>query len=228
MNNPLYPAKNMDLRQIVYEKIKQAIVEGIIKPGEKLSEVDLAEKMAVSRTPVREAIRQLAKTGLVTLTPRKGAFVSVPTLDDASSLYELREDLEMFAVGLIAEDPPAAELQEFRQIFLTMDNSTEPNMYLQEDRRFHLFLYEASGNRFLQSALMNLIDMINLYRPYSLAERHCIEPLCQGHVSIIDALLARDGDQARQEMSAHIRLNRNSLEEFLGGRAVKGWNGRGA
>ena len=97
MYNPLHPAKNMDLRQIVYEKIKQAIVSGIIKPGEKLSEVELAEKMAVSRTPVREAIRQLAKTSLVTLTPRKGAYVSLPSISDAGALYELREELEKSA-----------------------------------------------------------------------------------------------------------------------------------
>ena len=94
MYNPLHPAKNMDLRQIVYEKIKAAIVGGIIKPGEKLSEVELAEKMDVSRTPVREAIRQLAKTSLVTLAPRKGAYVSLPSISDASALYELREELE--------------------------------------------------------------------------------------------------------------------------------------
>ncbi len=228
MNNPLHPAKNMDLRQIVYEKIKQAIVEGIIKPGEKLSEVDLAEKMAVSRTPVREAIRQLAKTGLVTLAPRKGAFVTVPTLEDASSLYELREDLEMFAVALIAPSPPVVELQRFRKIFAAMDNSTDPKAYLREDRRFHLFLYEATGNRFLQGALLDLMDMINLYRPYSLGDRGSIEPLCQGHLDVIDALLDRDVARARQEMGAHIQMNRRSLEAFLGSYPISSCSGCGA
>ena len=78
-NDPLSPARNIDLRQIVYEKIKEAIVEGIIRPGERLSEVDLADKLAVSRTPVREAIRQLAQTGLVTLEPRRGRSPSRPS-----------------------------------------------------------------------------------------------------------------------------------------------------
>ncbi|MDY3868594.1 MAG: GntR family transcriptional regulator [Pyramidobacter sp.] len=216
MYNPLHPAKNMDLRQIVYEKIKQAIVEGIIKPGEKLSEVELAEKMAVSRTPVREAIRQLAKTSLVTLVPRKGAYVSLPSVSDASALYELREDLEMFAVSLVSANPPVSELNEFRAVFAGMDKNTEPQYYLEEDRRFHLFLYQTAGNRFLMNSLLELVDVINLYRPYSLGDRDYIKGLSDGHVAIIDALLARDEKKARAEMGAHIRMSRTHLETYLG------------
>jgi DNA-binding GntR family transcriptional regulator len=215
MYNPLHPAKNMDLRQIVYEKIKQAIVNGIIKPGEKLSEVELAEKMAVSRTPVREAIRQLAKTSLVTLTPRKGAYVSLPSISDAGALYELREDLEMFAAALVCAHPPVRELQEFLEIFRNMDNNTDPDKYLEEDRRFHGFLYQASGNRFLQNSLQELVDVINLYRPYSIGDKDYIQRLSEGHVEIINALLAKDEVKVRQAMGAHIRLSRDRLVAYL-------------
>ncbi len=213
--NPLFPAKNLDLRQIVYEKIKEAIVEGIIKPGEKLSEVELANRMAVSRTPVREAIRQLAKTGLVTLTPRKGAFVTVPTLEDASALYELRCNLEMFVVTLVAMSPPMAELKRFREVFTSMDNGTSPKDYLAQDRQFHNFLYQASGNRFLSGVLLDILDMINLYRPYSIAEHNYIKALSEGHIAVIDALIAKDGDRARKEMKEHIDLTRNGVESYL-------------
>ena len=215
MYNPLHPAKNMDLRQIVYEKIKQAIVSGIIKPGEKLSEVDLAEKMAVSRTPVREAIRQLAKTSLVTLTPRKGAYVSLPSVSDAGALYDLREDLEMFAASLVCAHPPVKELGEFLEVFRNMGNDTEPVIYLDEDRRFHAFLYQASGNRFLQNSLEELVDVINLYRPYSIGDRDYIQRLSEGHVEIIEALLAQDEQRVRTAMSTHIRLSRDRLEAYL-------------
>lgn len=215
MYNPLHPAKNMDLRQIVYEKIKQAIVSGIIKPGEKLSEVELAEKMAVSRTPVREAIRQLAKTSLVTLAPRKGAYVSLPSVSDAGALYELREELEKFAAALVSADPPEAELKEFREIFARMDNSTDPREYLKEDSRFHALIYEASGNRFLMNSLRELVDVINLYRPYSLGDPDYIKRLAQGHVEIIEALLARDEKRVREAMGAHIRMSRVRLEAYL-------------
>ena len=213
MYNPLHPAKNMDLRQIVYEKIKQAIVSGIIKPGEKLSEVELAEKMAVSRTPVREAIRQLAKTSLVTLTPRKGAYVSLPSISDAGALYELREELEKFAAALVSANPP--ELKEFLEIFSQMDNSTDPQKYLEEDRRFHAFIYQASGNRFLMNSLQELVDVINLYRPYSLGDPDYIKRLAEGHVEIIEALLAHDEERVREAMGAHIRMSRVRLEAYL-------------
>ncbi len=215
MYNPLHPAKNMDLRQIVYEKIKQAIVGGIIKPGEKLSEVELAEKMAVSRTPVREAIRQLAKTSLVTLTPRKGAYVSLPSISDAGALYELREELEKFAAALVASNPPEKELNEFLEIFSRMDNSTDPEKYLEEDRRFHAFIYQASGNRFLMNSLQELVDVINLYRPYSLGDPDYIKRLAEGHVEIIEAILARDETRVREVMGAHIRMSRVRLEAYL-------------
>lgn len=213
--NPLFPAKNVDLRQIVYEKIKEAIVEGIIKPGEKLSEVELAGKMAVSRTPVREAIRQLAKTGLVTLTPRKGAFVTVPTLEDASALFELRANLEMFAVSLIALSPPKEELLHFKKIFEGIDNESNPHEYLVEDRKFHFFLYKKSGNKFLSNVLFDILDMINLYRPYSLAEKNYLHALASGHVSIIDAILEHNVEKAKKEMKSHIDLTRSGVEEYL-------------
>ncbi len=213
--NPLMPAKSVDLRQIVYEKIKEAIVQGIIKPGAKLSEVDLANKMAVSRTPVREAIRQLAKTGLVSLTPRKGAFVTVPTLEDAAALYELRATLELFAVTLVAQSPPEEELRKFRATFEAMDNNSDPDEYLIQDRAFHNLLYRASGNRFLCGVLLDIQDMINLYRPYSLAEPSYLKALSDGHVAIINAILDRNAERARQEMSEHIGLTKSSVENFL-------------
>lgn len=215
VENPLRPARSVDLRQIVYEKIKQAIVEGVVAPGEKLSEVDLAARLAVSRTPVREAIRQLAKTGLVTLSPRKGAFVTCPTGKDAHDLYALRENLEQFAVALLAQNPPCEELRAFRWIFEGMDSETDPKLYLLEDRKFHQFLHESTGNRFLTSVLTDLTDLINLYRPYSMALPDAIRTLALDHIKVIDALLAGDGVMACSLMSGHIQRNRMILEQSL-------------
>ena len=171
--------------------------------------------MAVSRTPVREAIRQLAKTSLVTLTPRKGAYVSLPSISDAGALYELREELEKFAAALGSANPPEKELKEFLEIFSQMDNSTDPQKYLEEDRRFHAFIYQASGNRFLMNSLQELVDVINLYRPYSLGDPDYIKRLAEGHVEIIEALLAHDEERVREAMGAHIRMSRVRLEAYL-------------
>jgi len=212
--DPLSPARNIDLRQIVYEKIKEAIVEGVIRPGERLSEVELADKLAVSRTPVREAIRQLAQTGLVTLEPRRGAYVTLPTIKDASDLYDLRTTLEIMAVRLIAQDPPAKKLAECRAIFADMTDQTDTKHYLAEDRKFHGMLYLMSGNKYLSVMLGNISDLINLCRHYSV-EGIPLSTFAHEHVAVIDAISSGDPDLAEHTMHEHLDRSRSGLMTFL-------------
>ena len=123
-NDPLSPARNIDLRQIVYEKIKEAIVGGFIRPGERLSEVELADKLAVSRTPVREAIRQLAQTGLVTLEPRRGAFVSLPTVRTPRTCTTFAPTWRSSpSAGDTLQ--PIEELERWRPVFSVMTDETD-------------------------------------------------------------------------------------------------------
>lgn len=212
--NQLSPAFNQGLRQIVYEKLREAIVSGTIRPGSKLSEIELAEQMAVSRTPVREAIRQLAQTGLVTLTPRRGAFVTLPSIKDAADLYELRTELEILAVENLCAQPPKEELTKFRKIFEKMTDATPAESYVREDRAFHLMIYQACTNRFLTLMLNNISDLINLCRPFSV-ERSPITQFTWGHLAIIEAVLSGDRPKAREETRAHITTSKDSLLEFL-------------
>lgn len=214
-NNPLSPAKNPDLRQIVYEKLKEAIVEGIIRPGSKLSEIELADQLAVSRTPVREAIRQLAQTGLVTLTPRRGAYVTLPTIKDAEDLYELRKELEKLAVYYICADPPQKELEYYKNVFGKMDSSTSHSEYLKEDQKFHAFLYESCDNRFLSRMLFNIMDLINLCRTYSVEGNVDLSVFIKGHEKVITAILEKDCKKAMQEMDGHIIDTKKSFLRFL-------------
>jgi len=215
-NDPLSPAKNPDLRQIVYEKLKEAIVEGVIRPGSKLSEIDLADKLAVSRTPVREAIRQLAQTGLVTLTPRRGAYVTLPTHDDADDLYELRRELEKMAVRNICKKPPRHKLMHYREIFNEMSDNTDHSDYLVEDQGFHQFLYQECGNVYLQKMLQNIMDLINLCRTYSIeTEDINLSSFLEGHIKVIDAILEGECDRAEREMDNHIELTKKGLLDFL-------------
>jgi len=214
-NNPLSPAKNPDLRQIVYDKLKEAIVEGVIRPGSKLSEIDLADKLAVSRTPVREAIRQLAQTGLVTLTPRRGAYVTLPTKTDADDLYELRRELEKMAVRNICLNPPKHKLMHYKEIFSNMTDDTEHSEYLVEDQDFHQFLYQECGNNYLQKMLENIMDLINLCRTYSIETSIDLTDFTEGHIKIIDSIIAGKCKEAVEEMNDHIGLTKKGLLEFL-------------
>lgn len=221
-SNTLSPAMNQGLRQIVYEKLKEAIVDGTIKPGSKLSEIELAERMAVSRTPVREAIRQLAQTGLVTLTPRRGAYVTMPTLKDASDLYELRTELEILAVANVCtlelSSEQKKELLRFRDVFSAMTNQTSAGKYVSEDKAFHAMIYRSVTNRFLALMLHNISDLIHLCRPFSV-ENSPITNFTWGHLAIIDALLTHDIEKAKEETRKHITISKESLLAFLKNRA---------
>ena len=91
------------LREIVYEELKRQIMVGEIAPGTRMMEVELAEEMGVSRTPVREAIRKLEKEGLVTIEPRRGAYASDISAKDMVDILEVRQDLEGMAAGIAAQ-----------------------------------------------------------------------------------------------------------------------------
>jgi len=211
-DNPLSPTQNIDLRQIVYEKIKEAILDGIIHPGERLSEVDLAEKLTVSRTPVREAIRQLAETKLVALIPRKGAYVVLLSVQDAKDLYELRSALECCALTHLCQNPPAEALQEVRAVFDGFNDSM--SQFIHYDRQFHSIIRSGSGNKFLNSVLDNVVDLIQLCRRYALE----VVPLATSaaeHVGIIDAILARDVEKSQRLLRDHLRRASESLATYL-------------
>ena len=104
------------LREIVYEQLKMQILRGKIVPGTRMMEVELADEMGVSRTPVREAIRKLEKEGLVTIEPRKGAYASDISLKDMVDTLEVREDLEGLAAALAAERMTDEQIQELTEI----------------------------------------------------------------------------------------------------------------
>ena len=91
------------LRDVVFETLRDAIIKQVLKPGERLMEIQLADEMGVSRTPVREAIRKLELEGLVVMVPRKGAYVAGVSMKDIHEVYEVRAALEMLAVSLAAE-----------------------------------------------------------------------------------------------------------------------------
>ncbi|QVL36825.1 GntR family transcriptional regulator [Aminirod propionatiphilus] len=214
MDSPLSPARNTDLRQIVYEKIKEAIVNGIIPPGHRLSEVELADQLAVSRTPVREAIRQLAQTGLVVLIPRRGAYVALPTVQDALDLYELRSGLELIAMERACKNPPLEELQACLSIFRNATDAIPVAVFLEGDRRFHAAISAASHNRYLQEVLENISDQINLCRHYSVAKLPLGTSSLE-HVTIIEAMMAGDGDKALSTLREHLARARDALVEVL-------------
>ncbi len=214
LSSTLSPAHNTDLRQIVYEKLKEAILDGAIPPGERLSEVELAEQLMVSRTPVREAIRQLAETGLIMLIPRRGAFVILPTTEDARHLYEVRTALELLALKRLCADPPQEELQALRKAFEKVSDSSDSKAFLELDMELHHLIRRGSGNPFLEGVLHNVMDLIHLCRRYALFGGS-IERSAGEHVNIINAILEQNLPEAQKALSAHLSNAMTTLVEYL-------------
>ena len=144
------------LREIVYEELKRQILVGEIAPGTRMMEVEMAEDMGVSRTPIREAIRKLEKEGLVTIEPRRGAYASEISVKDMVDVLEVRQDLEGMAAALAAEKVTEEEKQAFIKVNSEYEEaikSGNTEEIIRCDELFHQLIVSYSGNKTLNQLL---------------------------------------------------------------------------
>lgn len=208
------------LREIVFETLRGAILDGTFKPGERLMEVQLAEDMGVSRTPVREAIRKLELEGLVLMIPRKGAYVSGLSSKDIADVFEVRASLEALAAGLAAERIAEEELEALNHFMLEVTVNAEVGdleKVIQSDTDFHEQIYRASRNNRLVQIINNLRDQIQRFRSASLAYPGRIEDTLEEHKFLLEAISERDIVTARRLAQEHIENAESSMMEALRG-----------
>ena len=189
----------LPLRDVVFHTLRQAILRGELKPGERLMEIHLAQKLGVSRTPVREAMRKLELEGLVRMIPRKGAVVAEITISDLEDVLEVRMALEELAVKLACKMLTPEQIEEIG----SLADEFEQTLYgedvgacAQADMRFHEAIYEATGNGRLVQILNNLREQMYRYRMEYLKDRDAHQQLVQEHAEILKALAAGDVDRA--------------------------------
>ena len=195
------------LRDIVFETLKDAIVKQDLKPGERLMEIQLADEMGVSRTPVREAIRRLEQEGLVVMVPRKGAYVSGISMKDIHDVYEVRSALEVLAVELAAERITDDELEELGRQVVRESEVTEANeinelVYI--DSSFHEMIYKYARNTRLVHFINVLQEQMQRYRAVSLANVGRSRSALDEHKEIVDALAAHNGKLAAKLVKEHV------------------------
>jgi len=200
----------------VYQKIKNAIRKRYIRQGSQLVEGSLAQKLGVSRTPVRSAIKRLEAEGLVNSIPNRGAFVITPTLQEIEETFLVRGHLEQMAVRLTALTITAEQvailnelIDEEEKVF-NLHNLDE--YYIVNDT-FHQKIAEFSENSVLTSYIEELLDrtriFLILFDPFS---KLSISPSLEDHKAIISALAQHDADLAADAVAAHIRSSVNDLE----------------
>ena len=197
----------LPLRDVVFQTLRKAILKGELKPGERLMEVQLANRLGVSRTPIREAIRKLELEGLVTMIPRRGAEVAEITEKNMRDVLEVRRALEELAVKIACDKITEGELKElavvakkFRDV-MYCDNLMQ---ITEADVEFHEIIYRATGNMRLIQILSNLREQMYRYRIEHIKDRSQRKVLVQEHQEIMRALAARDVEATRRAIRNHI------------------------
>ncbi len=206
------------LRELVFEALRDAIIKGVLKPGERLMEVQLAEELGVSRTPVREAIRKLELDDLVVMIPRKGAYVSGISLKDIADVFEIRAAMESLAAGLAAERITDEELEELERILVKKAEIIEANdldRLVEIDIRFHEGLYQASRNAKLVQIINNLSEQIHRFRSTSLASPGRMKEALEEHRKIVEAISERNITLAQSLAQEHIENAENRMLEAM-------------
>lgn len=206
------------LREIVFETIREAIISGHLKPGERLMEVQLAEELGVSRTPVREAIRKLELEGFLVMVPRKGAYVAGISLKDIADVFEIRASMESLAAGLAAERITEEELEKLERILVSVAESADQNDLdgiVNTDTDFHDIIYRASRNERLIQIISNLREQIQRFRATSLTFPGRMKVAVEEHRKLVEAISERNVALAQALAQEHVENAENSMLEVL-------------
>ena len=201
---------NMDaylpLRDVVFNTLREAILKGELQPGERLMELQLASKLGVSRTPIREAIRMLEQEGLAVTMPRKGAEVARMTLKDMEDVLEVREALDELAARIACAKINDEQLENLKSIRDEFKKSLDSDVkkIAEEDVRFHDAIYEATDNAKLIALTNNIREQMYRYRVEYLKDQNNYPILIAEHDAIVNALEQRDKEMVTAEMHTHV------------------------
>ncbi len=200
------------------EELEQEIVTGQLVPGTRLDEVGLAERFSVSRTPVREALYQLASIGLVEMRPRRGAVVASIGLKEMMEMFEVMALLEGMCGQLAARRMSTDKLKklaECHQQASDFEKAADHNGYYSANVYFHECIYQGSRNSYLASQTRMLRNRLAPYRRLQLLQGQRLSDSFKEHAEILDAITRGDEKKARQLLSAHVSVQGESFTDFL-------------
>lgn len=199
---------DMSHGELAYHGLMAAIQAGHYHPGDKLRETEIAERLNLSRTPVREALRKLEADGIVEHKARIGAVIRSLSHTEVVELYEMRLVLERTAAELAASHAVAAEIDEMEDLNAAIAKSIDdPAKAAAINQSFHRCIYLAGRNRFLVESARALNNALMLLGPTTLADAERITTVCQQHSDIIDAIRARDVEAAGASAEAHLQTS---------------------
>ncbi|GLQ27750.1 GntR family transcriptional regulator [Sulfitobacter pacificus] len=194
--------------ETAYRKLHQAIRDGLFQPGDRLREADVAQRLSLSRTPVREALRKLEADGIVEHRARIGAVIRKLERTEVVELYEMRLVLERTAAEMAAKHASDAEIDELEEVNNKIEVTVDdPATAAALNQDFHRCIYLATRNRFLLESARALNNALMLLGPTTLADAERIKTVCQQHKNIIDAIRAGDVEAAGASAEAHLQTS---------------------
>ncbi|NLK98306.1 GntR family transcriptional regulator [Defluviitalea saccharophila] len=208
----------LPLRDVVFNALRKAILSGDLKPGERLMEKQLAEKMGVSRTPVREAIRKLELEGFVVMVPRKGAQVAEITEKDIQDVLEVRGALEELAVKLACKNMDDKDLRSLKQVmkeFSEASKRDDLDGMIEKDTEFHDIIFRATKNEKLIQIVNNLREQIHRYRVAYLKSFDDFKVINEEHEQIVFAIENRDATLGETVAARHIKNQEKAVIQFI-------------
>ena len=202
----------------VRRSMELEIITGKLEPGIKLDEVKLAQRYNVSRTPIREAIAELAAEGLVESRPRRSAVVATFSIQQRFDMYEVLAVLEGLCAGLAARRMSDDEKQKLKNLHSKMGKLVKTNdwsRYQQMDLNFHQMIYSGSHNKFLEEEAKSIRNRMMPYRRLYMEPPNRVEVPYQEHTSIINAILDRDADAAESSLKEHSSIRADGVSDFI-------------
>jgi DNA-binding GntR family transcriptional regulator len=203
----------------VYDRLKDAIITGTLRPLERITENKVAADFGLSRTPVREALQRLEAEGLIQVVPKRGSFVSRPTVEDILEIYQLRTPLEAACARMAAErieEDQITLLDRLVRVEQARGPGRSPDRSLRAAAQFHAVIYGCSRNQRMATLLMDLQNQVHRVRvlwPSTVAR---LGDTWVEHARIVDALRAHDGAEAERLMVEHLEKARlTTLERIL-------------
>ena len=191
----------------IYQKLYKRIIAGKLKPGQRITELQIANSEGVSQAPVREALKRLAEDRLVDLVPRSGCFIANPAKEDIICLFDIRKKLECLALEYAFDQFDFTKIKKLRDQFeqcLTLEQSKMVSNEIKLDEQLHEFICKSSGSDDLYSLINKLLARIQLFRIKEASNIERARQAIDQHIKILDAILDRDRAHAEQLLLHHI------------------------
>ncbi len=204
----------LPLRDVVFNTLRRAILTGQLKPGERLMEVHLANKLGVSRTPIREAIRKLELEGLVIMIPRRGAEVARITEKSLKDVLEVRRALDALSVELACDRITEEDMKRLLQACQDFEKAAkgkDASVIAKADVALHDIIVEATGNQRLAQLVNNLSEQMYRYRFVYIKEESKHDMLVAEHREIYESIASRDRERAARAAKLHIDNQEKSI-----------------